>query len=192
MKEDKCRTRAMQQLQQRECDNKVVMNIKLLAAHWKKCTKSAECFCSVLGFHFCAPILVFVLILSLSLPSQQTDDTFAEIFVLPLLTLATSSMDHNTSLSLSLSLFSHTHTNTHNPKTSTLIHSLNPMIHTKNSHQHKNDVNPKMYNSIQSLHSCCAHLLSHVHAIRHNFAFNWVCNFTLLETNYQNLQNIEN
>jgi hypothetical protein len=30
MKEDKCRIRAMQQLQQRECDNKVVMNINRL------------------------------------------------------------------------------------------------------------------------------------------------------------------
>jgi hypothetical protein len=76
-----------------------------------------------------------------------------------LLTLATSSVEHNKSLSLSLSLslsFSLSHTNTHNPKTPTLMHSLNSHDMHQNTQQHKSDGNPKMFNSIQSLHSCCA------------------------------------
>jgi hypothetical protein len=75
-------------------------------------------------------------------------------------------VDHNTylslffslSLSLSLSLsHTHTHTNTHNPKTPTLINSLNSHdIMHQNTQQHKSDVHPKIFNSIQSLHSYCA------------------------------------
>jgi len=112
MKEDQCKIRALQQLQQRECDNKMVMNINCLVLIGRSAQNLLIVFVHSFVFLF-VPQFWFLLWFSLS-HTQQTDDTFAEIFVLPLLTLATSSVDHNKYLSLS-------HTNTHNPKTPTLI-----------------------------------------------------------------------